>query len=794
MIKTASVFRTIKKNSLLTIINVSCMALGLVSAGIIASYIYQEYHYDYENPNARRIYRVIQKEGGNLNTVTFGPLAESLETNYPEIEEALRVSFFYGYLSCAAGENKTNERSAIFADPDFFDFFSFPLIKGKSSECLTSPYSLVISEKAAEKYFGNLDPLGRVLRIGQDKEFTVTGVFQDFKANSNFSGDLVLPLTQISKLTQIWIEPSWEYESDIHTFILLTKESAIEDLAGKAKNFIARYISGSKIVLLFQAMGNIHVNRDLLWEPKASANVSYLKILLIVALLTLGISMVNFLFLYLGTAALRIRGTGIKKVYGASKRVLFMEHYREVILLMLLSTAGAILLFAFYQNLIAPHFSFLPEIVLFNFKLVLLLSLIVLLVVILSGIYPAFILSSQKPVMLLSNKASSRKGELNMVKLLVIAQFILCIVLTVSTFVMHRQTRHMLNQDPGFAKNELITIPLNMHLDEGINGEKFELFAQELNKYPGIADATLSSSSPSLTFSSGDDPVDWDGKPEDKTVLMSWESISYDYFRTLGVKLEQGRSFSREFSNDMVNWESRQCAYIVNESAVKEMGFADPLGKEIEVWGFSGPVVGVVEDFNYRSLHSAIGPIFYQLNPIFWSEIIVRVDPAVPSTLSNIELVWNKFVPDYPLEINFVNDQILDLYGEDRNLANALDIFSLLAIVIASMGLFTLTVLSMNRRIKEIGIRKVNGATNKRILVMLNKDLISRVSIAFLLAVPAAWYSMHLWLENFAYKTNLSWWIFALAGLLVLGIAILTVSWLSWQAATKNPVEALRHE
>jgi putative ABC transport system permease protein len=770
------------------------MALGLVSAGIIVSYIYQEYNYDCENANSPRIFRTIQKDGETLNTVTFGPLAQSLKANYPEIEEAIRVSFFYGYLSCAAGENSANERSAIFADQQFFDFFSFPLIKGQSNTCLASPNSVVISEKAAKKYFGKDDPIGGVLRIGADMDFTVTGVFQDFRANSNFTGDLILPLNQISKLTQVWIEPSWDYESDIHTFILLAGSAAIEGFSTKAQNFIAGYISGSKIELLFQPLSNIHVNRQLPWDPKARVNVSYMIILLIVALLTLSISTTNFLFLYIGTTALRTKGTGIKKVFGASKNVLFLEHFREVMLLMLLSTVAAIVLFVLYQSLIAPHFSFLPEIVLFNFKLVLLLLSIIVLASILSGIYPALILSSQKPVKLLSNKTATRKGEIMMVNLLVTAQFTLCIALTASTVIMHRQTRLMVSQETGFAKNELITIPLNMPFDEGINGDQFDLFAQELKKYPGILDATLSSSSPSSVFSSGDDQVNWDGKPEEKIVLMSWESISYDYFRTIGVKIKQGRSFSRDFPIDQVNWESRQCAYIVNVSAVREMGFVDPLGEEIEVWGFHGPIVGVVEDYNFRSLHSGIGPIYYQLNPIFWSEIIIRIDPAVPSTSINIETVWNKFAADYPLEINFVNDQIQELYQDDQNLAKALNLFSLLAIVTASMGLFTLTVLSMNSRIKEIGLRKVNGASTTEILAMLNKDFIKWVAIAFVIAVPIAWFTMQKWLENFAYKTNLSWWIFALTGLLTLGIAILTVSWLSWQAATKNPVEALRHE
>jgi len=794
MIKIVSVFRSFKKNSLLNLINVSCMALGLVAAGIIVSYIYQEYNYDCENKNSSRIFRVIQKDGESHNTVTFAPLAQSLKSNYAEIEEATRLSFFYGYLSCTAGENRANERSAIFADPEFFDFFSFPLIKGQSNTCLTSPNSLVISERAAKKYFGKNDPIGKVLRIGADKEFTVTGIFQNFRSNSNFSGDLVLPLNQISELTQVWIEPSWDYESDIHTFVLLAGNAGIDEFSAKAQNFIAGYISGSKIEILFQAFRNIHVNRQLQWESKARANTTYMKILLIVALLTLSISTANFLFLYIGTTEQRARATGIKKVFGASKNIIFREHFREVVLLILLSVLGALALFAMYQRLIAPNFSFLPEIVLFNFRLGLLLLSILVLTSILSGVYPALILSSQKPVKLLSSKATSRKGDIMMVNMLVIAQFVLCIALIASTYIMHRQTQLLVVQETGYAKNELITIPLNMPFDEGINGAQFELFSQELKKYPGILDATLSSSSPSSAFSSGDDPVNWDGKPEEQIVEMSWESISYDFFRTIGVKIIQGRSFSREFPNDPVSWERRECAYLVNESAVKEMGFADPLGEEIEVWGFQGPIVGVVEDYNFRSLHSEIGPIYYQFNPIFWSEIIIRIDPAVPSTSDNIERVWNKFAADYPLEINYVNDQILELYYDDQNLTKALNLFSLLAIVIACMGLFTLTVLSMNRRIKEIGLRKVNGAGTSEILALLNKDFIKWLTLAFVIAVPLAWFFMQKWLENFAFKTQLSWWIFTLSGLLTMLIALLTVSWLSWQAATKNPMEAIRHE
>jgi putative ABC transport system permease protein len=788
------VFRLLRKNAVLNIINVLCMALGLVSSGIIVSYIYQEYHYDCDYPNSGSVYRVIQKEGESQNTVTFSPLASALKSSYPEIDDALRVSFYYGYLPCSSGESKTNERFAIFADPGFFDFFSFPLTEGRSNDCLASPNSVVISESASRKYFGGNDPVGELLRIGADMEFTITGVFQDFKDNSNFTGDLVLPLVQISKLTQVWIEPSWEYESDIHTFVLLNVDAGIEDISGKAKNLINRYIPGSKMELLFQPMDNIHVNRDLMWESKAAVNVTYLRILLLVALLTLGISMANFLFLYIGTAVRRSTGTGIKKVYGASKHRLFAEHFKEVVVLMFLSTVAAVFLFVLYQGLIIPHFSFLPRIMIFNLRLFLLLFVIILFVTILSGLYPAVVLSSQNPVRLLNHKIPARRGQMMMVNTLVVTQFTLCMALIVSTVVMHRQTRQILNQETGFARDELITIPLNMHLGEGIYGDEFETFVQELKAYPGIIDATLSSSSPSVAFSNGDDQVTWKGKPEDQIALMSWESISYDYFKTLGVPLKQGRAFSHEFPNDQVNWESRQCSYIINERAAKEMGFVDPIGKEMEVWEFHGPIVGVVKDYNFRSLHSEIGPIFYQFNPVFWSEIILRIDPAVPSVINDIERVWDKFVPDYPFEINYVMDQIRDLYQEDRGLADTMNLFSLLAILIASMGLLTLTVLATNQRIKEIGIRKVNGANTFEILALLNKDFIRLVAVAFVMAVPIAWYAMHRWLQNFAYKTHLCWWIFGLAGLLAMGIAIITVSWISWQAASSSPADALRNE
>jgi len=275
---------------------------------------------------------------------------------------------------------------------------------------------------------------------------------------------------------------------------------------------------------------------------------------------------------------------------------------------------------------------------------------------------------------------------------------------------------------------------------------------------------------------------------------MNWESVSFDYFKTIGINIIKGRSFSRDFSNDELNRDSRRCAYILNQCAIKEMEITDPIGKEFEVWGLTGPIVGIVEDYNFKSMHTGIGPVFYMINPIYFNEIIIRFDPKVSSISEDIDTVWNKFVPDYPIEVKYVKNQVLALYQNDQKLAKIMNAFSILTILISCSGLFTLTVLSMNRRTKEIGIRKVNGAQPAEIIMMFFRTYIKFVFLALGIATPITWFAIHKWLENFSYKTDVNIWPVIFSGLLVLIIALLTVSWKAWQTAYKNPIIALRHE
>jgi putative ABC transport system permease protein len=466
---------------------------------------------------------------------------------------------------------------------------------------------VAISESAAMRYFGNEDPVGRQLRIGEDKEITVTAVFRDFKPNSNFRGDLVLPLEKISKLTQVWIEPGWDYASDIHTFILLSDNAKIDNILEVSQAVVRNYVNEGEQELNFQRLKDIHIENHLLWESASQTNVSYLYILLLVAFIILLISCINFLFLYIGTTAQRAINTSIKKVFGASRLVVFMEHFREVLVIMVISLVLAIFLLSFYHTSLTRYFSWLPGNLLFDYKLLILLAAVLIIMAVSSAIYPSLILSSVKPINSLKYPDGSKRGRFGLVNVLVVLQFVLCISLITSTVFIQKQVNYFKSQNPGFVKNELITIPLNMPVGHGINNDRFGVFVSELKQFPGIVNATISFSAPS-SVNTGEGEPEWVGKPVDKVVKMNWNSVHFNYFETMGLDIIEGRGFNGNFQEDVKNWDTRTCSYILNQSAVREMGITDPVGMEFEMWGFKGPVVGIVEDFNFKSFHSAITP------------------------------------------------------------------------------------------------------------------------------------------------------------------------------------------
>ncbi len=787
--------RGYRKNGRLNLLNISSMAIGMAAAILVLGYVYQEFNYDTQYENSDRVFRILTQNDKNelSGAATYGPLAQSLKSDFPEVTDASRVSFYWGYLALTAGDKKFNENRTIFADPNFFTLFSFPLERGDVETCLNSPNSIVISESAAQKYFGDQNPIGQEVKIGKDKLFTVQGVYNDFPTNSNFRGDIILPLEIISKLTQVWIEPSWNYPTDIHTFVLAESNAEDKVISGKISDYLEKHVGENPAKLVLQPLKKLHTEMQTGWESVPQVNKSYLYLLAIVALVILSMSAVNFLLLHIGMASQRAINTGIKKVCGASKSILFRDQLREILWYITISMVISFFLVYLYNSILTVRFSFLPSVKEFDFTLFLFLTGVIIVFAILTSIIPAAIISGQKTVRIFKADQQSLHKQPGIVNILVIGQFTISVALLAITTLFYKQVHFLENHNPGFAREELITIPLNMRIGNGIYNENMDVFCEELKKQPGVKNVTLAFSSPSDVQTSAD-AFRCDGMPEREVVSMQWNSVYYDYFETLGLKIVDGRGFSRDFKNDIVDYDTkRKCAYVINQKAADEMGIDNPGGKTLYAYQ-EGTIVGIVENFNFKSLHSEITPMCFNMNPFYYNEIIVRMNPGVPAVLGQIKTVWNKFAPDYPFEYSFVNDQLNKMYQSESKLTASLNVFAGIGILIACMGLLALTILAMQKRTKEIGIRKVNGAKVSEILAMLNKDFVKWVAIAFVIATPVAYYAMNKWLENFAYKTAISWWIFALAGLLLLVIALLTVSWQSWRAATRNPVEALRYE
>ncbi len=790
-----AILRSFKKDSRLNLLNISSLAIGIAATIILLAYVYQEFHYDSHYANSERIYHILMQNDENelLGWASYGPLAKALKSDFPEIEDATRVSYYWGNLALTAGVNMFSEKKILFADPNFFSLFSFPLEKGDASNDFNSRDFIAISESAAQKYFPGKNPIGEQIKIGKDNLFTVRGVFSDFPTNSNFQGNIVLPMEQISELTQLSVDPSWEDPSETYTFILIDKMSEREKLSVKIEDYLVAHVEENPEKLFLQPLNEIHTNMHSGWEFSSTVNKKYLYLLSIVAFVILIMSAINFLMMYIGTASQREMAVGIQKVCGASKLNVFRDQMKATITYVTIGILTSILLIVLYNSTLAERFLFLPSVNVFDFKLYILLTCTLLLFAVFISFSPALIISATKSVHLFKTNQRVNFKKIPIVRSLIVVQFTVSIVLLAVTALFFKQIHFLEKYNLGFAREELVTIPLNMHIGEGLFNENMDVFCQELKKQSGVKDVTLAFSSPSdVQTSSGD--FRCDGMPEGKTVNLQWNSVYFDYFETLGVNLVDGRSFNRNFSGDMIDYDNgNKCVFVINQKAASEMGISNPIGKTLHAYK-EGPIIGIVEDFNFKSLHSEIAPMCFNMNPFYYNEIIVRINPGVMSALEQIKTVWKQFAPDYPIEFSFVNDQINNMYVSEKKLSANLNIFSGIAILIACMGLLSLTILAIQNRTKEIGIRKINGAKVSEILSLLNKDFIKWVAIAFIIACPIAYYVMNKWLENFAYKTTLSWWIFALAGIMALGIALLTVSWQSWRAATRNPVEALRYE
>jgi putative ABC transport system permease protein len=762
-------FRTLVKHRIYSFINIAGLALGMGCCILILLWVQDELSFDRFHEKKDRLYLCVNKLDDGWSATSPWMLAPTLKNDFPEIEKSTR------YTNKDLLVNYSDKRffeSIGFVDPDFLQMFSFPLIEGDPASALTAKSSVVISEQTAQKYFKGTTPIGKILQINQNMNFTVTGVMKDVPSNSTLQFDLLVPVQNIGEdLISTWF---WETSA----FVLLKEHVSVNDVRTKIAGTSQKY---DKRVLNKFLINDLQLYvRGHLYGLNTTGSILYIVIFSGIAIIVLLVACMNFINLFTARSSVRGKEIGIRKVVGAGKKHIVLQFYGETLLISLI----AFLLALVFVMLVLPSFNLFSEKQLsLNFvanPLPLLGSiLIILFTTIFAGSYPALLLSTFHPIRIMSS-TGSKKSTIRW--MLVGIQFAVSMVMIVLTITMNRQLDYIQNKDLGFNREQVISIPLNDEFRK-----QYNVIKNRLLQCPGIIRVTSGTSSPNSIGNVN--PVSWEGRNPNQFEYFNYVSVDYDYFETFEMEFAEGRPFSREFPTDRQN-------YIVNEAAIKFMKMDSPIGKMFSIWYNQGKIIGVVKNFNSRSLHDQIVPVVLTFNQyVQMNTAFVRVDPHnIISTIAVIEKTWKEFIPNYPFQYEFLDDMFRRQYTDDEKIRTLVQCFSGLAIFISSIGLFGLATFTAQRRTKEIGIRKVAGATIFNIVIFMLIDFFKWLVVATIVAVPIAYYALNKWLQNFAYRIEVTWWIFAVAGGIILLIALFTVSWQAIRAATVNPVEALRYE
>jgi len=775
------VFRKIKNQPLFSGIKYLGLTVGMTCIIIIAVWVQNELSFDKFHENPENIYRIIMDMGehGEL-ALTPPPLIDKIQNDFPEIECATRVED----LPKIVVKNEDiifYEENGIFADPGFFDVFSFKLLSGDKRKILNDPFNVIITEQFAQKYFDSRDVLNKSLTV-HGFPFTVTGVLQNIPQNSHLQFDFILPV-------QLKINLGYELDNwgDVNLYTYIKIKNGADATALNAK--IANWETPRDEPFFLQPLTEIHGDTHYIAENAKTSDKLYIFVFSSVALLILIIACLNYITLFISASYRQSKEIGVMRIIGATRKKLMSIFVFETIVFILASLFTALLL----VKLFIPFFNNIAETQLsFGFfqsgkmSIAVILSIVLILII---GIYPALHLSSIKPQSIF-RKEKMNSGIISSSKnMMVLVQFTITTILIIGLITVSKQLNYIQNKDLGFQKENLVYLPF------GEIGERFEGFKEEILKDNSVLNVSIKNSLP-VEMSDKTDDIDWPGKSADDEVLVEATAVGFDYFKTMGMNLGSGRDFSPEMVTD------KKCV-ILNQEAVHIMGLDDPVGKNIRLWEYYPlTVLGVADNAMFYSLKENIGPQIYYMVQDYDDEsiknngvILLRISDAnIEKTIASIKTTWAAFAPDSPFDFHFLDQAVDDNYRAEKKMFALLKYFVLISILVSCLGLFGSAIYSTQSRVKEIGIRKVSGAKISEVIAMLNINFIKWVVIAFVVATPVAYYSMNKWLENFAYKTELSWWIFALAGLLALGIALLTVSWQSWRAATRNPVDALRYE
>lgn len=778
-----SAWRNLINNKTFSLINILGLALGLTCSIMITLWLKSEMQMDRFHKNDARLFRVMENQyyDGNISTFPSSPgiLAENIVKDIPEIKMASQ--FLWEEQPLFTVDNTFDKEKGRYAQKDFLNMFSFTLKKGNAATALNRPDAIVISQKLADKYFKGQDPIGKMIRIDNKDNVVVTGILDEIPKSSSMKFDFLMSY-------DVWFKQNdWAKEWDNNgprCYVMLAPNTSVEKVNAKIKNYIKSKNKNSNVELFLQNFGESYLYSN--WDngKQAGGRIEYVRIFSIVAIVILLIACINFMNLATARSLKRAREIGVRKVVGAGKRQLIGQFIGESVFVSFLAMCLSLLIVL----LLLPSFNALTDKKLaIDFTdssfLVMVLGL-TLVTGVISGSYPALFMSSLKPIAVLKGILKFKAGATYFRKALVVFQFALSIILILGMIVIYRQIDYIHNKNLGFAKEDLLYMPL-----EGELQQNYPTFKEELMKQPGVKYVTSAQSSP-LEVGSSTQGVRWPGKDTTKLILFSINPVTYDYIKTMGIQMAGGRDFGADFGMDTVN-------YLINEAAARKIGYKDPIGKELTVWGDKGTIVGLMKDFHHNSLHVPIEPLILRLFKAkpYWGSVIVRTDAGkTKQAIAGMEKVFKQFNAGFPFKYYFTDDEISKNYKAEYTISKLSRYFAFLAIFISCLGLFGLVTFTAEQRTKEIGVRKVLGASVPGIVRMLSKDFLKLVFIAAVIAFPVAWWAMHNWLVDFAYRVDIGWWVFVVAGVVAVLIALITISFQAIKAALANPVKSLRTE
>ncbi len=779
-------WRNIWKNGIYSFINITGLAIGIAVVALILFWVVDELSFDKYHTNLDQIYTVYEhqeySEGQELFTYcTPFPLSQKLVKDYPEVKNATTFTQIGNQL--IRFEDKEHTEVSVFCvDKEFLNIFTYTIIEG-NKDALQSPDNIIITEEIAHLFFGTETALGKILKIQDKFPVTVGAVIASETRNSSF--DFKILTSEEFMSTALGVDLTrWENNWP-RTSILIDQGRDISDLNDKISNICKDNGQENTTLALFP------FKDEHLYSYSGKNNrIQYIYLFLGIALIILLIASINFINLSTARAEQRRPEVGVRKVMGANRinilKQFLLEKGMMIFLSLVLSGILVILLLPAFSSISDKTITFE---LLQNKYMILMLLAVVLIVLVLSVVYPSMYLSSFNPALAIKKVNAGKLGGFGLKNLLVVVQFVLSVILISCTIAISEQLRYINNYNLGYESANLIYLQLN-----GEAKSKHDALKQELNKITGVVNITKSDKLP-LWGGNSSWGYDWEGKDPENRVLICRMLVDNNYLETMGIKLVEGHSFP-DIYEKVINLEDLTSPEIIlNQEAIRRMGIKNPEGKYFGMGDIKGSIAGVVENFHFESLRNGIEPML--LLPLVNDPnyMIIRVHPAkFSSTIENIKKSWSQLLPQSVCEVGFFNDRLERMYNSEVRISSLFKYFSFIAIFISCIGLFGLSLFIIERRKKEIGIRRVNGAKISEIITLLNKDFVLWVVIAIVIATPLAWYTMNKWLQNFAYQTNLSWWIFTLAGMLAVGIALLTVSWQSWRAATRNPVDALRYE